>query len=219
MACSVGLLRGSYNGAPSHSHAGFYTITILLKPLSFLPTFYVPRVTNIDFLPTISIHNQEKRFWELVKWSSKKKMLQFFIKFSQVTLQGNVWRSGWRICKWYWGWKGEKHSMIFLSENLVSMTLGWHPHKILLFCKNLVSRSLRLTSGSRHSLSEYTVGGWSVVVVHHTFWYIFWLCCSNTTWKSLMWGVHWTVKLPFSFWIWMKNSTPGKFMCIWHEQG
>ena len=35
-----------------------------------------------------------------------EKMLWSFIKFSQLILQGNVWRSVWRICMWILGVKG-----------------------------------------------------------------------------------------------------------------
>ena len=37
---------------------------------------------------------------------TKEKMRQCFIKFSQVILKGNVWRSVWRICMWILGLKG-----------------------------------------------------------------------------------------------------------------
>lgn len=30
----------------------------------------VPIVTNVNILPTIAIHNQERELWELMKWSS-----------------------------------------------------------------------------------------------------------------------------------------------------
>ena len=36
-----------------------------------------------------------------------------FIKFSQLILKGNVWRSVWRICMWILGLKG---SMLMLSK-------------------------------------------------------------------------------------------------------
>ena len=35
-----------------------------------------------------------------------EKMLWSFIKFSQLILKGNVWRSVWRICMWILGLKG-----------------------------------------------------------------------------------------------------------------
>ena len=32
-------------------------------------TLEVPRVTKVSFLPTVSMHNQKKTLWELMKWS------------------------------------------------------------------------------------------------------------------------------------------------------
>ena len=37
---------------------------------------------------------------------TKEKMPWCFIKFSQLILKGNVWRSVWRICMWILGLKG-----------------------------------------------------------------------------------------------------------------
>ena len=39
---------------------------------------------------------------------TKEKMPGSFIKFSQLILKGNVWRSVWRICMWILGLKGLK---------------------------------------------------------------------------------------------------------------
>ena len=36
-------------------------------------TLYAPRVTNINFVPTASVCNQEIRLRELIRWSSKGK--------------------------------------------------------------------------------------------------------------------------------------------------
>ena len=36
---------------------------------------------------------------------TKEKMPCCFIKFSQLILKGNVWRSVWRICMWILGLK------------------------------------------------------------------------------------------------------------------
>ena len=66
-------------------------------------------MTKIIFLLTISIYCQEKWLWELIKWSPKEKMLWSFIRFSQLILQGNVWRSVLRICKCILGLKGLKN--------------------------------------------------------------------------------------------------------------
>ena len=40
------------------------------------------------------------------KMITKEKMPRSFIKFSQVILKRNVWRSVWRICMWILGLKG-----------------------------------------------------------------------------------------------------------------
>ena len=37
-------------------------------------------------------------------------MPRSFIKFSQLILKGNVWRSVWRICKWILGLKVARYS-------------------------------------------------------------------------------------------------------------
>ena len=43
------------------------------------------------------------RIYEMI---TKEKMLWSAIKFSQLILKGNVWRSVWRICMWIMGLKG-----------------------------------------------------------------------------------------------------------------
>ena len=43
------------------------------------------------------------RIWKMI---TKEKMPWCFIKFSQLILKGNVWRSVWRICMWILGLKG-----------------------------------------------------------------------------------------------------------------
>ena len=47
---------------------------------------------------------------------SKEKMLWSTIKFSQLILKGNVWRSGWRICMWTLGLKGLTRSVYFVKS-------------------------------------------------------------------------------------------------------
>ena len=47
---------------------------VYLFYLTFL-TLYVPIVSNVNFLLTISIQCQEIRLWELIKWSPKEKCL------------------------------------------------------------------------------------------------------------------------------------------------
>ena len=43
------------------------------------------------------------RIYEMI---TKEKMLRSAVKFSQLILLGNVWRSVWRICMWILGLKG-----------------------------------------------------------------------------------------------------------------
>ena len=50
-----------------------------------------------DLLPRITIHNQEKRLWELTKWSLKGKLFDLY-KFSWRILWGMYRRSVCRIC-------------------------------------------------------------------------------------------------------------------------
>ena len=69
-------------------------------------TLYAPIVSKINFLLTISIDCQEQSLRDL--WS--------FIKFSQLILQGIVWRSVWRICKWISGLKGLREYCYELSN-------------------------------------------------------------------------------------------------------
>ena len=54
---------------------------------------------NIHMLP----RDKDVRINNMI---TKEKMPWSFIKFSQVILRGNVWRSVWRICMWILGLKG-----------------------------------------------------------------------------------------------------------------
>ena len=47
---------------------------------------------------------------------TKEKMLWSTIKFSQLILKGNVWRSDWRICMWTLGLKGLTRRMYFVKS-------------------------------------------------------------------------------------------------------
>ena len=58
-----------------------------LNPLLIPLTLQVPMVTNINFLQTISIHCQEKRLWELLKWSPKRKCLDLLLNSLNNFLQ------------------------------------------------------------------------------------------------------------------------------------
>ena len=48
------------------------------------------------------------RIYEMI---TKEKMLWSAIKFSQLILKGNVWRSVWRICMWILGLEGLKKKL------------------------------------------------------------------------------------------------------------
>ena len=70
-------------------------LTNLTKYLGVLKncslTLQVPMVTNIKFLLTISIHCQEIRLWELLKWSPKRKCLDL-LSNSLNTFFNNMYR-------------------------------------------------------------------------------------------------------------------------------
>ena len=71
-----------------------------IKPLS-------PNSDQQQFSPN-DIHTLSiDKFMRTNKMITKeKKLLWSFIKFSQLILKGNVWRSVWRICTWILGLKG-----------------------------------------------------------------------------------------------------------------
>ena len=71
-----------------------------------LLTLSVPIVTNIDFLPMISLHCQETRWWELIKWSPKRKCFDllsnslnsFLTTYIEISLENLYVDSGaWRV--------------------------------------------------------------------------------------------------------------------------
>ena len=76
---------------------------------------------NINFLLRISIDCQEKWLWEINKIITKETMPWSFVKFSQLILKGNVWRSDWRIWVWLLGLKGLKHISVLLQTCLYNM--------------------------------------------------------------------------------------------------
>ena len=76
----------------------------------------------------MSIHCQDIRLWEYKKKIMKEKMPWCFIKFSQLILKGNAWRSVWRICMWILGLKGLKEiswAIIFFSGPLLQYQENW----------------------------------------------------------------------------------------------
>ena len=73
------------------------------KETKLHPHLSVLKVTNFNFLLMISIHHQEIRIWELIKWSPKRKCFDPFSKFSQLK---KIYRDqfGEFVCV-YWGLK------------------------------------------------------------------------------------------------------------------
>ena len=51
------------------------------------------------------------------KMINKEKMPRSFIKFFQLILKGNVWRSVWRICMWILGLEGVKNTLLLLVKD------------------------------------------------------------------------------------------------------
>ena len=103
---------------PLSPHPHKHTIALLLHFLD-KKKFPVPIVTNINFLPTISIPFQEIRLWEIMKWSLKRKCfdllwnsLNWFFKEMYTDQFGE-------ICMCTLGLKGWKYSIIiYLSGKL-----------------------------------------------------------------------------------------------------
>ena len=77
-----------------------------LNPLLIPLTLQVPMVTNINFLQTISIHCQEKRLWELLKWSLKRKCLDLLLNSFNNFLQEMYGDLFGEFVFGYWGLKG-----------------------------------------------------------------------------------------------------------------
>ena len=90
-------------------------------------TFEVSIVTNINFLLTISIHCQEIRLWELLKWSPKRKCFDL-LSNSLNSFFKEMYRDqfGEFVCG-YWGLKGQRQSSyltaLTTSRNWVKLYL------------------------------------------------------------------------------------------------
>ena len=79
---------------------------------------------------------------------TKEKMPWSFIKFSQLILKGNVWRSVWRICMWILGLKGLttatfKAIIISLAHEAKSRSWWWCAD---FFSKDTVRLNVNLTA-------------------------------------------------------------------------
>ena len=74
----------------------------------YLPllTLEVQIVTNINFLPMISVHCQEIRLWELIKWSPKRKCFDL-LSNSLNSFFKEIYRGQFgEFVYGYWGFKG-----------------------------------------------------------------------------------------------------------------
>ena len=102
----------------------------------------VQRVTNINFLLTISMHNQKKRSWESMKWSPKGKcfdllsnfLISFFNKmYGEQTGEfvSGYWSSFYNIIWIFQSFQSFKVLLILLLLNLnffalaLSRETGW----------------------------------------------------------------------------------------------
>ena len=80
------------------------TVT-LINPLS-------PNSDQQQFSPN-NIHTMSRdKVMRINKMITIEKMLWSFIKFSQLIVKGDVWRSVWRICIWILGLKGLMHDIV-----------------------------------------------------------------------------------------------------------
>ena len=63
-------------------------------------------VTNINFLPMISIDYQEISLWELIKWSSKRNYVLIFYQILNTYFFKEIYRDQFGEFVWgYWGLK------------------------------------------------------------------------------------------------------------------
>ena len=76
-----------------------------------LPLFFNPSSANSDQqqVSPNNVHTLSRdKVMRINKMIAIEKMLSSLIKFSQLIVKGDVWRSVWRICMWILGLKGLK---------------------------------------------------------------------------------------------------------------
>ena len=87
---------------------GYLSFALTVCKMNFLSLFN-PLSPNSDrerFTPN-DVHTLSRdKVMRISKMITEEKMPWFFIKFSQLILKENVWRSVWRICMWMLGLKG-----------------------------------------------------------------------------------------------------------------
>ena len=82
-------------------HYTLYDIKKLVKSYHWdVELSQVSNLININFLLTKINTSPRINFVRVNKLMINEKMIWSFIKFSQLILTGNEWRSVWRICKW-----------------------------------------------------------------------------------------------------------------------
>ena len=90
-------------------------------------------IVNQQFSPN-NIHTLSRdKVMRINKMITIEKMLWSFIKFSQLIVKGDVWRSVWRICMWILGLKGlsilqhlnDTQSRVFIEECLLRLLQCW----------------------------------------------------------------------------------------------
>ena len=86
--------------------------------LDHLP-LWVPIVTNINFLLPISIHCQEIRLWELIKWSPRRKCFDPLSNSLNLFFKEMYRDQFWEFVCGYWGLKGYWGCISLLLGNFI----------------------------------------------------------------------------------------------------
>ena len=152
---------------------------------------FVPRVTKINFLPTTTIHHQEKRLGELMKWSTKNcfDLLSNFL----IILSGNVWTSVGRICMWIviGAYRVNKANYISVRHTPLQLTHSW--------------RSVWCWHHRRRNWLR-----------NHCHGFIFWGKCKSW-WTRLRMGVSWRIlwAVWFRCWRWFTWCQRLDFQTFW----
>ena len=111
----------------------------------------VQRVTNINFLLTISVHNQKKRLWESIKWSPKGKCFDLLSNSLNSFFNKMYGDQTGEFVSGYWGlfnniiwifqsFQSFKVLLILLLSNFnvfpVSVSGNWVILSFYYYCKN-----------------------------------------------------------------------------------
>ena len=106
------------------SSKSFWTGTLKFQTTKFNPLS--PNSVRHQFSPN-NIHTLSRgKVMRINKMITIEKIPWYFIKFSQLILKVDVWRSVWRICMWILGLKGSKDKWIRKFKIYFSLTLFHH---------------------------------------------------------------------------------------------